>query len=95
MTMNLFTLLYQDNRVIVLSDHETGTFYTWNKNLTLQCWTETGKGSYDEVDIRTLSNKPANYEAASKEALEWHNEAPKPDQWCNDVEDWGNTWSGT
>jgi len=75
-TMNLFDILSNDERVIVLSDEGAKTIFTWNKSLTLQYWgwfpAEGYKASYwEEFSIRTLSEVPANFDIARKAALEW------------------------
>jgi len=67
--MNLFDVLSNDERVIVYSDVGARQVYTWNRSLTLQVWNV--RSSLQECDIRTLSDVPANYEAARKAAIQW------------------------
>lgn len=71
--MNLFAILSADERIIVFSDASSETFYTWNRSLTLQRWRGFRRaGTWEEDDIRTLSNKPRDYDAAREQALRWH-----------------------
>jgi hypothetical protein len=67
--MNLFDVLSNDERVIVYSDVGARQVYTWNRSLTLQVWNV--RSSLQECDVRTLSNVPANYEAARSAAIRW------------------------
>jgi hypothetical protein len=69
----LFHVISNDERVIVFSSFEDGCLITWNRSLTLQWWVERTGGTWEEVDIRTLSYEPANYEEAREKAEEWYN----------------------
>ncbi len=75
--MNLFEILSKNERVIVWSNEETGTIYTWNQSITLQAWTKTDLGSYDETDaweevsIRTLGIDPRDFQGAREAAKCW------------------------
>jgi hypothetical protein len=76
--MNIFDILSNDERIIVLSSLEY--VYTWNQSVTLQCWhcigpeTSTSfEDSWKEVGIQTLSNEPSNFAEARKAAQNWHN----------------------
>jgi len=69
--MNLFQILSHDERIIVLSEEGADVFYTWNQSLTLQKWRSVGD-TWEEEDIRTLSDTPADYHAAREAALRWH-----------------------
>jgi hypothetical protein len=73
--MNLFDILSADERIIVYSDASSGTFYTWNRSLTLQRWRGSrfqGAETWEEDNIRTLSSQPHDYDAAREAALRWH-----------------------
>lgn len=72
--MNLFDILSHNERVIVYSDKEDKHIYTWNKSLTLQCWEDKGSGIWEEKEVRTLSNRPANFNHAVAAAVVWHNQ---------------------
>lgn len=75
--MDLFDLLSQDERIIVLSDPSERVIYTWNQSLTLQCWRDLSldshsqNGQWEEIDCRTLSEEPINFAAAKKAAERW------------------------
>jgi hypothetical protein len=69
--MTLFQMLSNDERVIVLSSEDNQQVYTWNRSLTLQCWTVQEDGTFEEVDIRTLSTEPHTYERARQQAQKW------------------------
>ncbi len=78
--MNLFDVLSNDDRVIVLSDHEYGCIYTWNFSLTLSEWRLTTNAHipefddiWEEVEVRTLSEKPKSFEAAKEAAKNFRN----------------------
>lgn len=74
--MNLFDILSKNQRVIVYSSEEDQCIYTWNQSLTLQCWfvPSNDPHTYEELDIITLSEKPASFEDAKKKAEEWLSE---------------------
>lgn len=69
--MSLFEVLSMDERIIVYSSEEDRIFYTWNQSLTLQCWAQDAKG-WREINVRTLSQPPANYGEARQAAMNWH-----------------------
>lgn len=80
--MNLFEILSNDERVIVLSDTKDGVIYTWNRSLTLQCWKRNRPNynyvvdhpydNWEEINVRTLSDPPFNYNHARSAAILWH-----------------------
>ena len=70
--MNIFDVLSNDERVIVLSSRENGQVYTWNFSLTLQCWDVGENGEWYEADARTLSEAPRSFVEAVREALRWY-----------------------
>ena len=81
--MTLFDILSHNGRVIVFSDEGDMLLYTWNQSLTFQVWqkrpfrqSSLGESldldAWDEVDIRTKSDKPASFEEARILAQEWH-----------------------
>lgn len=77
--MNLFDILSKNQRVIVYSSEEDQCIYTWNQSLTLQCWImwDCSKSPFKqeqwrELDILTLSERPASFEEAKKKAEEWY-----------------------
>ena len=77
---NIFDILSNDERVIVLSDSESLCIYTWNKSLTLQewmCMTPSSDLDYDdlweEVEVRTLSEVPNSFEEAKLAAKDFKN----------------------
>jgi len=67
-TDKLFDILADDQRIIVATDKEAGYIVTWNRSSTLQAW----NSDLDEVDIRTLSEAPYDYNEARLLALEWY-----------------------
>lgn len=80
--MNLFDILSNDERVIVLSNKDDAVIYTWNHSLTLQCWKREGSvyfhpaisrhyDNWEEIDVRTLSEPPFNYQHARSAAILW------------------------
>jgi len=69
MTMDLFDVLSNGERRIVLSVREYQQVYTWNGSLTLQCWDVIDSGQLKEVAIRTLPVPPMNFEYAVREGL--------------------------
>lgn len=80
--MNLFDILSCDERVLVLSEFGSSIIYTWNHSLTLQCWKREGSvyflpdisrhfDKWEEIDVRTLSEPPFNYEHARAAAISW------------------------
>ncbi len=72
MSQTLFDILSFDERVIVLSDVGECLIYTWNQSLTLQCWALRGSSQdWEEVNVRTLSDKPEDFKAARVAAMRW------------------------
>ncbi len=71
--MTLFEILSKNERVIVWSNEETGTIYTWNQYVTLQAFVPICNmhGEFEEVSIRTLSHDPQNFRAAREAAKRW------------------------
>ncbi len=69
--MTLFEILSHDERVIVFSNEGECIIITWNRSLTLQRWMYTLAETWDEVDCRTLSDEPKNFEQARKKAQAW------------------------
>lgn len=68
----LFEVLSNDERIIVYSDQENKTIYTWNQSLTLQAWDcHEFAARWEEVSIRTLAKEPKNYAEARIKAIEW------------------------
>ena len=55
---------------IVRVDEDTEQFYTWNGSLTLLLW-EIGGGSFDNTNVRTLSEQPSSLEGAKRAVDEW------------------------
>ena len=68
--MTLFDILSHDERVIVLSDVSSDNVYTWNQSLTLQLW-HCSDYVWREIDVRTLSEEPKDFEAARMKAIYW------------------------
>ena len=82
--MDLFDVLSQDERILVLSDPTDRIVYTWNQSLTLQCWKQSGsfcshgasfqnEPGWEEIDCQTLSEVPLDFRAARQAALKWKN----------------------
>ena len=71
--MNLFDILSNDERFIVLSSADDRYIYTWNRSLTLQCYVQQTEGHYAEVEVCTLSTAPRTFEDARRQAHKWHN----------------------
>ena len=83
--MNLFDILSDDERIIVLSSKQDGIIVTWNQSCTLQYWNKKTVEQYgssypfnkdeldiwEETDCRTLMNEPANFAEARIAAQEW------------------------
>lgn len=78
--MNLFDILSNDERVIVLSNVGERMMVTWNQSLTLQAWGKVydplrgyddSEDKWEELECQTLSDQPANYKAARKAAETW------------------------
>jgi hypothetical protein len=75
--LSLFEVLSNNDRILVWSDADTETIYTWNKSLTLQAWVADHDSGvevlgYVETDIRTLPSQPTTIKAARARALKWH-----------------------
>jgi hypothetical protein len=70
--MDLFDILSNDERVVVLSDADEGMIYTWNKSLTLQSWWANEDKEWIEVDVQTLSTRPKDFDSARNAALRWY-----------------------
>jgi hypothetical protein len=76
-TIDLFELLSNDERIIVLSCLDDRCIYTWNQSDTLQLWYEShklpGQGLWVEECILTQSGYgPKTYKEARQVALAWH-----------------------
>ena len=69
--MDLFDILSDDERIIVLSSKQDGCIVTWNQSLTLQCWQYSANGQWEETDMRILGSEPASFADASFAAEEW------------------------
>ena len=68
----LMQVLSHGERIIVFSDETSDIIITWNQSLTLQAWESTSLIGWEEIDIRTLSDVPADYFAARASAVEWY-----------------------
>lgn len=83
--MDLFDILASNQRIIVLSDWQTRSLFTWNQADTLTWWrpkvrirkADYPKGQHDpndweEITSRTLSeNPPKTFEEAKEQAKLW------------------------
>ena len=73
--MNLFDILSDDERIVVLSSKQDGIIVTWNQSLTLQSWEYKilgpYPGSWEENDVRVLMETPASFAEARIAAQEW------------------------
>jgi hypothetical protein len=69
--MDLFDILSNDERIIVLSSADNYQIYTWNQSCTLQCWQDHDDGVWVEVDIRTLDEMPVDFDEARRAAEVW------------------------
>jgi hypothetical protein len=72
--MNLFQLLSNDNRVIVLSDEQNSQVYTWDAaSPYMQVWDERN-GRFVEAEYRTLDRVPSTFTEAKALARKWRDE---------------------
>jgi hypothetical protein len=73
--MNLFDVLSEDKRCLVVSFPERNSFVIWNWSLMLQEWkrisTNPFVDEWEEVQCHTLEEAPESFDDARVAAMQW------------------------
>lgn len=67
--MDIFGVLSDGYRVLVLPDRDSNAIFTWNNVHTLQRYVQYQPSQWMETEIRTLSIMPKSFLEAKKEAM--------------------------
>ena len=79
--MDIFEVLANNNRVLVMSIPDERLLYTWDKETKLECWYPVDNGSvinFETSELRVKATlvkegkKPGCFEEAKKLAEAWH-----------------------